>query len=91
MEKLGICHQEQRLSAAQLEEYAAMFALLLGKEGAGCRPDHAFWAELPDDGRGRPRCHGGGVARALRRVLLWVCSNGGRAKPQNCSVEHARA
>jgi hypothetical protein len=32
MEKLGICHQEQRLSTAQLEEYAAMFASPLGKE-----------------------------------------------------------
>jgi hypothetical protein len=32
MEKLGICHQQQRLSAEQLEEYAAMFASPLGKE-----------------------------------------------------------
>jgi hypothetical protein len=32
MEKLGICHQEQRLSATQLDEYAAMFASPLGKE-----------------------------------------------------------
>jgi hypothetical protein len=32
MEKLGICHQQQRLSATQLEEYVAMFASPLGKE-----------------------------------------------------------
>jgi hypothetical protein len=32
MEKLGICHEQQRLSASQLEEYAAMFASPLGKE-----------------------------------------------------------
>jgi hypothetical protein len=32
MEKLGICHQEQRLSATQLDEYTAMFASPLGKE-----------------------------------------------------------
>jgi hypothetical protein len=32
MEKLGICQDQQRLSAAQLQEYTAMFASLLGKE-----------------------------------------------------------
>jgi hypothetical protein len=32
MEKLGLCHEQQRLSTSQLEEYAAMFASPLGKE-----------------------------------------------------------
>jgi hypothetical protein len=32
MEKLGLCHEQQRLSAKQLEDYAAMFASPLGKE-----------------------------------------------------------
>jgi hypothetical protein len=32
MEKLGLCHEQQCLSASQLEEYAAMFASPLGKE-----------------------------------------------------------
>jgi hypothetical protein len=32
MEKPGLCHEQQRLSAKQLEDYAAMFASPLGKE-----------------------------------------------------------
>jgi hypothetical protein len=32
MEKLGLCHEQQRLSASQLEEYATMFASPLSKE-----------------------------------------------------------
>jgi hypothetical protein len=32
LEKLGICQEQQRLSPAQLAEYAAMFASPLGKE-----------------------------------------------------------
>jgi hypothetical protein len=32
MEKLGLCRDQQRLSAKQLEDYAAMFASPLGKE-----------------------------------------------------------
>jgi hypothetical protein len=32
MEKLGICHEQQRLSSQQLEDYAAMFSSPLGKE-----------------------------------------------------------
>jgi hypothetical protein len=32
MEKLGLCHEQQRLTARQLEEYAAMFSSPLGKE-----------------------------------------------------------
>jgi hypothetical protein len=32
MEKLGLCREQQRLSAEQLADYAAMFASPLGKE-----------------------------------------------------------
>jgi hypothetical protein len=32
MEKLGLCHEQQRLTSRQLEEYASMFASPLGKE-----------------------------------------------------------
>jgi hypothetical protein len=32
MQKLGVCRAEERLSAAQLDEYAAIFASPLGPE-----------------------------------------------------------
>jgi hypothetical protein len=32
MQKLGVCHEEERLSAAQLKEYAEIFASPLGPE-----------------------------------------------------------
>ena len=32
MQKLGICHDEERISSSQLEEYAAIFASPLGPE-----------------------------------------------------------
>jgi hypothetical protein len=32
MKKLGLCHDEERLSAAQLRDYAAIFASPLGAE-----------------------------------------------------------
>jgi hypothetical protein len=35
MEKLGVCHEGERLSAAQLEDYAAIFASPLGPEQVG--------------------------------------------------------
>jgi hypothetical protein len=35
VEKLGVCHEGERLSAAQLEDYAAIFASPLGPEQVG--------------------------------------------------------
>jgi hypothetical protein len=32
MQKLGICHEEERLSSQQLEEYASLFSSPLGPE-----------------------------------------------------------
>lgn len=32
MHKLGVCHEEERLSSSQLEEYAAIFSSPLGPE-----------------------------------------------------------
>jgi hypothetical protein len=35
MKKLGICHDEEGLSASQLQEYVAIFASPLGPEQVG--------------------------------------------------------